>query len=237
MVGRGSVVPFWTCKVEIPIRCNSCCFKTNEWHVIESYGRPVRFLICSNYNEKLERGREWQMSQSQRGHGELSLSQSSKKAESESKKEASCRKESILSKELNTSWGVIRVPHPRGRCELSCCSLGLPLSFWLSSSGHKFSSVQFSRSVLSDSLRLQGPQHARPLCTSPTPRVYSNSCPLSRWCHPAISSSVVPFSSCLQSFPASGSFQMSQSFTSGGQVLEFQLQRQSFQWIFRTDFL
>lgn len=58
MVGRGSVVPFWTCKVEIPIRCNSCCFKTNEWHVIESYGRPVRFLICSNYNEKLERGRE-----------------------------------------------------------------------------------------------------------------------------------------------------------------------------------
>ena len=70
-------------------------------------------------------------------------------------------------------------------------------------------SVQFSCSVMSDSLRPHGLQHARPLCPSPTPRVYSNSCPLSRWCHLTISSSVVPFSSCLQSFPASGSFQMS----------------------------
>ena len=77
-------------------------------------------------------------------------------------------------------------------------------------------SVQFSRSVMSDSLRPHGLQHARPPCPSSTPRVYSNSCPLSRWCYPTISSSVVPFSSCLQSFPASGSFQMSQ-FTSGGQ--------------------
>ena len=68
-------------------------------------------------------------------------------------------------------------------------------------------------------------------------RVYSNSCPLCRWCHPTISSSVIPFSSCLQSFPASGSFQMSQLFASGGQSIgEFQLQHQSFQW-FRTDFL
>ena len=63
-------------------------------------------------------------------------------------------------------------------------------------------SVQFSRSVMSNSLRPQGLQHARPPCPSPTPGVYSNSCPLSLWCHPTISSSVVPFSSCLQSFPA-----------------------------------
>ena len=70
-------------------------------------------------------------------------------------------------------------------------------------------SVQFSRSFTSDSLRPRGPQHARPPCPSPTPKVYPNSCPLSQWCHPTISSSVVPFSSCLQSFPASGSFPMS----------------------------
>ena len=76
---------------------------------------------------------------------------------------------------------------------------------------------QFSRSVMSDALRPHGPQRARPPCPSPSPGVYSNSCPLSRWCHPTISSSVIPFSSCPQSFPASGSFQMSQSFTSGGQ--------------------
>ena len=75
-------------------------------------------------------------------------------------------------------------------------------------------------------------------CPSPTLGAYSNSCPLSRWCHPTISSSFVPFSSCLQSFPASGSFQMSQFFASDGiKVLEFQLQHQSFQWTFRTDFV
>ena len=78
-------------------------------------------------------------------------------------------------------------------------------------------SVHFSRSVVSNSLRPHGLQHARLPCPSPTPRAYSNSCPLSRWCHPTISSSVVPFSSCLQSFPASGSFPMSQFFASGGQ--------------------
>ena len=78
-------------------------------------------------------------------------------------------------------------------------------------------SVQFSHSVLSDSLWPHVLQHARPLCPSPAPRVYSNSCPLSRWCHPTISISVVPSSSCLQSFPASGSFPMSQFFTLGGQ--------------------
>ena len=76
-----------------------------------------------------------------------------------------------------------------------------------------FSLVQFSHSVMSDSLRPHESQHTRPPCPSPTPSVYSNSCPSSRWCHPAISSSVVPFSSCPQSLPASGSFPMSQLFT------------------------
>ena len=80
-------------------------------------------------------------------------------------------------------------------------------------------SVQFSRSVLSDCLQPHEPQHARPPCLSPLPRVHPNLCPLSRRCHPTISSSVVPFSSCPQSFPASGSFQMSQLFTSGGQSI------------------
>ena len=77
----------------------------------------------------------------------------------------------------------------------------------------------FSYSVVSDSLQPQGLQHARLPCPSPTPGACSNSCPLSRWCHPTISSSVVPFSSCPQSFPASGSFQMSQLFSSGGQSI------------------
>ena len=81
--------------------------------------------------------------------------------------------------------------------------------------------VQFGRSIESDSLQPHGLQHARPPYLSPTSGVYSNSCPLSRWCHPAISSSVVPFSSCPQSFPASGSFQMSQLFASGGQSIGF----------------
>ena len=78
-------------------------------------------------------------------------------------------------------------------------------------------SVHFSHSVVSDSLRLHGLQHARPPCPSPTPRAYLNSCPSSQWCYPAISSSVIPFSSHLQSFPASGSSPMNQFFTSGGQ--------------------
>ena len=77
--------------------------------------------------------------------------------------------------------------------------------------------IQFSCSVVSDSLWPHGPQHARPPCPSPTPRVYSNSCPSSRLRRPTISSSVIPLSSCLQPFPASGSFQMSQFFASGGQ--------------------
>ena len=80
-------------------------------------------------------------------------------------------------------------------------------------------SVQFGCSVLSDSLQPHGLQHARPPCPSPTPGVYSNSCPLSQWCHPIISSSVIPFSSRLQSFSTSGSFQMSQFFISSGQSI------------------
>ena len=75
--------------------------------------------------------------------------------------------------------------------------------------------VQFSHSVMSDSLQPHEPEHTRPPCPSPTPGVYPNPCPSSRWCHPTISSSVIPFS-CPQSFPASGSFQMCQLFTSGG---------------------
>ena len=82
-----------------------------------------------------------------------------------------------------------------------------------------FRSVQFSRSVVSNSLRPHESQHTRPPCPSPTPRVYSNSCPSSRWCHPAVSSSVVPFSSCPQSLPASGSFPVSKLFAWGGQSI------------------
>ena len=82
-----------------------------------------------------------------------------------------------------------------------------------------FSSVQFSYSVMSDSLWPHEPQHTRPPCSSPFPGGHQNPCPLSRWCHPTISSSVVPFSSCPQSFPASGSFPMNQLFASGGQSI------------------
>ena len=98
-----------------------------------------------------------------------------------------------------------------------------------SGSDLRLPSVQFSRSVVSDSLRPHESQHARPPCPSPTHRVHSDSRPSSQWCHPAISSSVVPFSSYPQSFPASGSFHVSQLFTSGGQNIEFQLQQESFQ--------
>ena len=94
------------------------------------------------------------------------------------------------------------------------------LGLFLDSILHR--SVQFSRSVKSDSLWPHESQHLRPPCLSPTPGVYSNSRPLSWWCHPTISSSLVPFSSCLQSFPTSGPFQMSsfhQFFASGGQII------------------
>ena len=95
-------------------------------------------------------------------------------------------------------------------CFLSCNNVDI----------NQFSSVQFSHSVVSDSLWPYELQHARLPCSSPTPGAYPNSCPLSRWCHPTISSSVVPFSSCPQSFSASGSLQMSQLFASGGQSIE-----------------
>ena len=102
----------------------------------------------------------------------------------------------------------------------------ISLSYYAFISSHYFirifiiiSSVQFSHSVVSNSLQPHGLQHTRLSCPSPTPRACSRSCPLSRWCHPTISSSVVPFSSCLQSFPASGSFPMSQFFPSGGQSI------------------
>ena len=83
----------------------------------------------------------------------------------------------------------------------------------------KFSLVQFSRSVMSDSLRPHERQHARPPCPPPVPAVHPNSCPSSQWCHPVISSSVVPFSSCPESLPVSGSFPMSQLFAWGGQSI------------------
>ena len=82
-----------------------------------------------------------------------------------------------------------------------------------------FLNCVLSHSVVSDSLRPHEPQHTRPPCPSPTPRACSNWCPLSPWCHPNVSSSVVPFSSCLQSFPASGAFPVSRFFTSGGQSI------------------
>ena len=101
---------------------------------------------------------------------------------------------------------------------ISSAIWSFPLSQITSSNAKlPLSSVQISCSVVSNSLRLHGLQHTRLPCPTPTPRVYSNSCPLSQWCHPAILSSVVPFSSHLQSFSASGSFQMSQFFASGGQ--------------------
>ena len=104
------------------------------------------------------------------------------------------------------------------------------------------SSVQFSHSVVSNSLWPHGLQHARPPCPSPTPGVYPNSCSLSRWCHLTISSSVAPFSSCLQSFASSGSFQMSELFAWGGQSLGVSasisvLPMNTQDWSFRMDWL
>ena len=97
--------------------------------------------------------------------------------------------------------------------------------------------VQFSHSVMSDSLWRHATQHTRPPCPSPSPGVHSNSCPLSWWCYPAISSSVVPFSSCPQSLQASDSFQSVSSLHEVAKVLEFQLQHHSFQRNPRADLL
>ena len=101
----------------------------------------------------------------------------------------------------------------------------------------QYSSAQFSHSVVSDSLRPHELQHSRPPCPSPTPGVHPNSCPLSRWCHATISSSVVAFSSRPQSFLASGSFQMSLLFTSGGQSTGVSASASVLQWTPRTDLL
>ena len=114
---------------------------------------------------------------------------------------------------------------PLGKCALNIQNLNLLCTFTCLSTDMRFltfllgfSSVQLSRSVVSESLWPHGQKYARPPYPSSAPGVYSNSCSLSWWCHPAISSSVIPFS-CLQSFPASGSFQMSQLFTSGGRSI------------------
>ena len=103
------------------------------------------------------------------------------------------------------------------RSEISFISLCLEILPMLEY--FQFNSVHFSRSVMSDSLRPHELQHTSPPCPSPTPRIHPNPCPSSRWYHPAISSSVVPFSSCTKSLPASASFPMSQLFAWGGQCI------------------
>ena len=120
-----------------------------------------------------------------------------------------------------------------GREEVVGLRVGMRI-FWKMT---KFSLVQLSCSVVSDSFWPHEQQHTRPPCPSPTPGVHPNPCSLSWWCHPTISSSVVPFSSCPQFFPASGSFQWVNSSHHVANVLEFQLQHQSFQWTPRTDLL
>ena len=122
----------------------------------------------------------------------------------------------VFFKELTFTWGINEaVPATKMRKNKERQEYQEVTNDIYKDSGN---SVQFSHSVVSNSLRSHGLQHARPPCPSPTPRIYSNSCTLSRWCHSTISSSVVPFS-CLQSFPASGSFQKSQFFASGGQSI------------------
>ena len=124
-------------------------------------------------------------------------------------------------------WGAIsksrRSSQPRLQTHVSCFSRQIFFFFflnhWATREALTWGSVQFSRSVRFDSLRPHGLQHARLPCPSPTPRACSNSWPSSSWCHPTISSSVIHFSSCLPSFPASGSFPMSQFFASGGQSI------------------
>ena len=110
------------------------------------------------------------------------------------------------------------MPLPQYTKKKICFKLSLNIDVW-ENQQVKNSSVRFSHSVVSDSLRPHGLQHARPPCPSSTPGAYSNSCPSSRWCNPTISSSVIPFSTRPQSFPASGSFLISQFFESGGQSI------------------
>ena len=136
-------------------------------------------------------------------------------------------------------WSRLPCPLPRdlpdpGLELMSLISSALASEFFSTSTAWKVS-VYFRHIVVSNSLWPHRLQHTRLPCPSPTPRPYSNSCPSSPWCHPTISSSVVPFFSCLQSFPTSGSFQMSQFSTSGGQSIG--VSASVFQWILRTDFL
>ena len=118
-----------------------------------------------------------------------------------------------------------------------CSTERLCCSCWTSGLPHLVSQSvsQFSPSVVSNSLRLHEPQHTRPPCPSPTPGVYPNSCPLSQWCHPAISSSVIPYPLDPNPSQHQGLFQWANSSHQVAKVLEFQVQHQSFQWIFRTD--
>ena len=115
------------------------------------------------------------------------------------------------------AWRIPRTEEPGGPWPMGSQRVGRDWAAKQQQGAYDFSPVQSSRSVVSDSLWSHESQHARPPCPSPTPGAYSSSRPLSRWHHPTISSSVVPFSSSLQSLPASGSFPMSQLFTSGGQ--------------------
>ena len=116
-------------------------------------------------------------------------------------------------------WKGTKEPLDEGKEESEKAGLKVNIQKSKIMASSPISSVQFSRSVVSDSLRPHGLQHARPPCPSPTSTVHPNPCPLCRWYHPTISSSVIPFSSCPQSFPASGSFQMSQLSTSGSQSI------------------
>ena len=123
--------------------------------------------------------------------------------------------------------------------KVSCCKEQYCIGTWnvRSMNQGKITSVQLGGSVMSDSLQPHEPQQTRPPCPSPTPGVYANSCPLNWWCHPTISSSAMPFSSCLQSFPASVSFQMSQLFAWGGQSIGVSASTSVLQWTPRTDLL
>ena len=138
----------------------------------------------------------------------------------------------VCEKQRNTGWNSLVALHLVTKFTYEKCFL-----FILCSTPWDISSVQFSRSALSISLQPQVLQHARLPCPSPTPRACSNSCPpMSQWCHQTISSSVVPFS-CLQYSQRQGLFKWVSSWNQVAKILEFQLQHQSFQWIFRTDFL
>ena len=143
-------------------------------------------------------------------------------------------------------WGNYKDDRRNTMCQLMDFKALLTIQIWFSTSGFfqcpwtafvfLFSSVQSLGRVWLFATLIE-PQHARPPCPSPTPRVYPNLWPLGRWCHLTISSSVVPFSSCPQSFPATGSFQMNQVFTSGGQHIGVSASTSVLRWTPRMDFL